>query len=243
MLHRGEKLYEGKAKVVYRTDDPDKLILHFKDTVTAFDGLKSTELKGKGALNNAISSLIFEVLERKGVKTHYIAKISDSEMLVWKADRFPVEVVVRNVAAGSAVKRLGLKEGTPFRKPLLEFFLKSDELHDPLICAEHIEALDLAPPKSIPIMKRSALRVNRILKDIFAKRGILLVDFKLEFGKLPDGSTAVVDEISPDSMRLWDSRTGEKLDKDRFRYDLGDLLKGYGEILKRLEGAEAPPQA
>lgn len=234
MPRRGNKLYEGKAKIVYETEDPHKLILHFKDTVSAFDGLKKEKLRGKGSLNNTISSLLFEILESRGVKTHYIQKISDNEMLVWRAERFPVEVVVRNVSAGSILKRLGLKEGERFKKPLVEFFYKNDELHDPLICAEHIEALGLAPVHAVPLMKETALRVNEILGELFAKQGILLVDFKLEFGRLPDGSVGVVDEISPDSMRLWDSRTGEKLDKDRFRYDLGDLLEGYREVLKRL---------
>ncbi len=234
MPRRGNKLYEGKAKIVYETEDPHKLILHFKDTVSAFDGLKKEKLRGKGSLNNTISSLLFEILEGRGVKTHYIQKISDNEMLVWRAERFPVEVVVRNVSAGSILKRLGLKEGERFKKPLVEFFYKNDELHDPLICAEHIEALGLAPAHAVPLMKETALRVNEILGELFAKQGILLVDFKLEFGRLPDGSVGVVDEISPDSMRLWDSRTGEKLDKDRFRYDLGDLLEGYREVLRRL---------
>ncbi len=234
MPEKRGKLYEGKAKVVYETEDPRKLILHFKDSVTAFDGLKSEELKGKGSINNTISSLIFELLESRGVKTHFIRKLTENEMLVWRAERFPVEVVVRNVAAGSVVRRLGLEEGRRFEKPLVEFFYKSDELHDPLICAEHIEAFGFAPPESIPLMKETALKVNAILREFFSRHGITLVDFKLEFGRLPDGSTAVVDEITPDSMRLWDSRTGEKLDKDRFRYDLGDLLEGYREILKRL---------
>jgi len=234
MPQRGNKLYEGKAKIVYETEDPRKLILHFKDAVSAFDGLKKEVLEGKGALNNTISSLLFEILESRGVKTHYIQKISDREMLVWRAKPFPLEVVVRNVSAGSILRRLGLREGERFRKPLVEFFYKNDELHDPLICAEHIEALDLAPARAVPLMKKTALRINEILRDLFSAQGILLVDFKLEFGRLPDGSIGVVDEISPDSMRLWDSGTGEKLDKDRFRYDLGDLLEGYREVLRRL---------
>jgi len=228
------KLYEGKAKVVYETDEPDKLILHFKDTVTAFDGTKRAELVGKGALNNAISSLIFQILKAEGVKTHFIEKLSDNEMLVWKAERFPVEVVVRNVAAGSLVKRLGLREGERFSKPLVEFFYKSDELHDPLICEAHIDLLNLAPLEAVPVMKETALRVNEVLEDLFGKCGMILVDFKLEFGILPDGSVGIVDELSPDSMRLWEAKSGEKLDKDRFRFDLGDLLEGYRRILDRL---------
>ncbi len=231
---RGRKLYEGKAKIVYETEDPNKLILYFKDTATAFDGIKRAELKGKGALNNTISSLIFEILNQHHIKTHYIRKISDNEMLVWKAERFLVEVVVRNVAAGSVVKRLGFKEGEKFRKPLVEFFYKNDELHDPMVCEAHIELMELAPIEIIPLMKSAALKVNDILSKFFRENGIVLVDFKLEFGRLPDGSVGIVDEISPDSMRLWDERTGEKLDKDRFRFDLGDLLEGYRKILRKI---------
>ncbi|WP_457599910.1 phosphoribosylaminoimidazolesuccinocarboxamide synthase [Hydrogenivirga sp.] len=234
MPGKRKKLYEGKAKIVYETDEPDRLILHFKDTATAFDGVKRAELKGKGALNNTISSLIFELLHRKGIRTHFIEKLSDNEMLVWKAERFLVEVVVRNVAAGSVVKRLGLREGERFEKPLVEFFYKNDELHDPLVCESHIELMKLAPLEALPVMRETALKVNEVLSGFFKEHGITLVDFKLEFGRLPDGSVGVVDEISPDSMRLWDAKTGEKLDKDRFRFDLGDLLEGYRKILKQI---------
>ncbi len=233
-MEKKRVLYEGKAKIVYETNDPDKLILYFKDTATAFDGVKKAEIKGKGAINNTISSIIFEILNSKGIKTHYIKKISENEMLVWRAERFLVEVVVRNVATGSIVKRLGIKEGTRFEKPLVEFFYKNDELHDPLVCEQHIELLNLAPKEAIPYMKETALRVNEILYEFFDKHGIILVDFKLEFGKLPDGSIAIVDEITPDSMRLWDKKTGEKLDKDRFRFDLGDLLEGYKKVLESI---------
>ncbi len=234
MPEKRSKLYEGKAKIVYETEDPDKLILLFKDTATAFDGLKKAELKGKGALNNTISSLMFEILHKHGIRTHFIEKLSENEMLVWRADRFLVEVVVRNVAAGSVVKRLGFKEGKRFDKPLIELFYKNDELHDPIVCESHVEIMNLAPVEALPTMKRVALRVNEILSNFFRNHGITLVDFKLEFGKLPDGSVGIVDEISPDSMRLWDSKTGEKLDKDRFRFDLGDLLEGYRQIFRRI---------
>lgn len=234
MPRKLRKLYEGKAKIVYETEDPHRLVLQFKDTATAFDGIKKAELEGKGAINNTISSLIFEILNRHGVRTHFIEKLSENEMLVWRAERFLVEVVVRNVAAGSIVKRLGIKEGERFEKPLVEFFYKNDELHDPLVCESHIELLKLAPPEALPMMRETALRVNELLSKLFSDKGIVLVDFKLEFGKLPDGSVAVVDEISPDSMRLWDAETGEKLDKDRFRFDLGDLLEGYRKILDRI---------
>ncbi len=234
MVKRTKKLYEGKAKVVYETDDPNKLILFFKDSATAFDGAKKAELKGKGALNNTISSLIFEILNSKGIRTHFIERLSDNEMLVWRAKRFPVEVVVRNIAAGSVVKRLGFKEGEEFKKPLVELFYKNDELHDPLICEEHIQLMNLAPVEALPLMKETALKVNDILREFFSEHHIKLVDFKLEFGLLPDGELAIVDEISPDSMRLWDANTGEKLDKDRFRFDLGDLLEGYRKVLNRI---------
>ncbi len=236
-MRRLKKLYEGKAKIVYETEDPNKVILFFKDTASAFDGVKRAEIKGKGEINNTISSILFEILERKGVRTHYVEKVSEREMLVWRAERFPVEVVVRNLAAGSIVKRIGIEEGTEFKRPLVEFFMKNDQLHDPMVCEDHIVLLGLAPEEAIPIMKETALKVNEILRDVFSKAGIKLVDFKLEFGRIPDGSVAVVDEITPDSMRLWDERTGEKLDKDRFRFDLGDLLEGYRKVL---EGLQSP---
>ena len=235
-MEKVRKLYEGKAKIVYETPEPDKVILEFKDTATAFDGIKKEEIKGKGSTNAEITSLIFEILEKKGIKTHFIKKLSDRDILVWKAERFPVEVVVRNLSAGSFTKRYGIKEGTPLKEPLVEFFMKSDELHDPMVCINHIKLLGLAPIELIPEMEKIALKVNEILKDLFSKKGILLVDFKLEFGRLPDGSLAIVDEITPDSMRLWDKSTGEKLDKDRFRFDLGDLLEGYKKVLSKLAG-------
>ena len=233
-MEKLRKLYEGKAKIVYETEDPNKLILEFKDVATAFDGMKKAEIKGKGSLNNEISSIIFKILEENEIKTHFIEKLSDKEMLVWKAQRFPLEVVVRNVAAGSFCKRYGVKEGTPIEPPLVEYFMKSDELHDPMVCLNHIRVLNLAPVELVPEMEKISLKVNEILKKIFEKSEFLLVDFKLEFGILPDGSLAIVDEISPDSMRVWDKRTGEKLDKDRFRFDLGDLLEGYKKILFKI---------
>jgi phosphoribosylaminoimidazole-succinocarboxamide synthase len=232
---RKKKIQEGKAKIIYETQDPQKLILFFKDTATAFDGDKKAYLQGKGSINCRISSIIFALLEKKGIKTHFIEQISESEMLVWRARRFPVEVVVRNLAAGSITRRLGLKEGERFQKPLLELFYKNDQLHDPLICESHVEILNLAPLSALGPMKETALKVNEVLSEFFASHGITLVDFKLEFGELPDGSIAVVDEITPDSMRLWEVNTGEKLDKDRFRYDLGDLLEGYRKVLERIQ--------
>ncbi|MFN7065928.1 MAG: phosphoribosylaminoimidazolesuccinocarboxamide synthase [Aquificaceae bacterium] len=228
-------LYEGKAKIVYEVDK-DKCLLYYKDTVTAFDATKKAHIEDKGVINNTISSLLFQLLEEKGIKTHFIEKVSDREMLVWKAKRLDLEVVVRNTAAGSLCKRLGLKEGERLRKPLVEFFYKRDDLHDPLICIEHTLVLGIANRKTLMEMKRIAKRVNGILSSFFKDHGLMLVDFKLEFGFLSDGSLAVIDEISPDTCRLWDLRTGEKLDKDRFRFDLGDLMEGYRKILQKVQG-------
>jgi phosphoribosylaminoimidazole-succinocarboxamide synthase len=230
-----DKVYEGKAKIVYRTEDPDKYILYFKDTATAFDATKKAQIVGKGELNNTISSLIFDMLEKKGIKTHFIRKLSQREMLVWRAKRFDVEVVVRNITTGSLCKRLGIEEGRLLHKPLVEFFYKNDTLHDPLLCYEHILLLELLKEEQVSVLKKTALEVNEILKDFFKERGLLLVDFKLEFGELPDGKIAIVDEISPDTCRLWDAKTGEKLDKDRFRFDLGDLIEGYKKVLERIQ--------
>ncbi len=231
-----EKLYEGKAKVIYKTEEEDKVIVFFKDSATAFDATKRAEIEGKGVINNTISSLLFELLEKSGIKTHYIKKISDREMLVWRAKRFDLEVVVRNITAGSLCKRLGLEEGLEIKPPLVEFFYKNDRLHDPLICVEHIRLLNLAEDWQVQSMKEMALKTNQVLREFFKEHGLLLVDFKLEFGILPDGSLAVVDEISPDTCRLWDAKTREKLDKDRFRFDLGDLMEGYRRVLEKIQG-------
>jgi phosphoribosylaminoimidazole-succinocarboxamide synthase len=231
-----EKLYEGKAKVIYKTEEGDKVIVFFKDSATAFDATKKAEIEGKGVINNTISSLLFELLEKSGIKTHYIKKVSDREMLVWRAKRFDLEVVVRNITAGSLCKRLGLEEGLELKPPLVEFFYKNDQLHDPLVCVEHIKLLNLAEDWQVQSIKEMALKTNQVLKEFFKEHGLLLVDFKLEFGILPDGSLAVIDEISPDTCRLWDAKTGEKLDKDRFRFDLGDLMEGYRRVLEKIQG-------
>ncbi|MEN3028186.1 MAG: phosphoribosylaminoimidazolesuccinocarboxamide synthase [Aquificaceae bacterium] len=228
-------LYEGKAKIVYQVEE-DKCLVYFKDTATAFDATKRANIEGKGILNNAISSLLFQLLEERGIRTHFIKKVSDREMLVWRAKRYDLEVVVRNITAGSLCKRLGLKEGQKLKKPLVELFYKRDDLHDPLICAEHALLLGLADRREIGEMLRMALKVNKVLKDFFKDHGLLLVDFKLEFGRLPDRTIGVIDEISPDTCRLWDAKTGEKLDKDRFRFDLGDLLEGYRKVLEKVQG-------
>lgn len=230
-------LYEGKAKIVYEIEgEHKKYIIFFKDTATAFDATKSAKIEGKGVLNNTISSLLFELLEKNGIKTHFVQKISDREMLVWKAKRFDLEVVVRNITAGSICKRLGLKEGERLKKPIVEFFYKNDKLHDPLICIDHALLLGIADKKALKDTVKIALKVNTILKRFFKSHGLLLVDFKLEFGRLVDGTLAVIDEISPDTCRLWDAKTGEKLDKDRFRFDLGDLIEGYKKVLEKVQG-------
>ena len=228
-------LYEGKAKKVYEVDK-DKCLIYFKDTATAFDATKKAEVEGKGILNNAISSLLFKLLEEKGVKTHFIERVSEREMLVWRAKRIDLEVVVRNITAGSICKRLGFKEVEKLKKPLVEFFYKNDQLHDPLICIEHAVLLNIADKRTLKDIVKIALKVNTILKSFFKSHGLLLVDFKLEFGRLPEGTLAVIDEISPDTCRLWDAKTGEKLDKDRFRFDLGDLLEGYKKVFERVQG-------
>ncbi len=233
-LEKKEKLYEGKAKVIYATDEPDKVIAYFKDEATAFNALKKEVIEGKGVINNKISSLFFKLLESNGIPTHFIKQLSDREMLVYKVEIIPVEVVVRNLATGSIVKRLGIPEKTEFKPPLVEFYLKNDELGDPIICREHIIAMKLATDEEVEKMKELALKVNEILSEFMDKHGIILVDFKLEFGK-KDGKIVVADEISPDTCRFWDKKTGERMDKDRFRLDLGDLTKYYEEVLKRIK--------
>lgn len=234
-MEKGQKLYEGKAKIVYETEEPDKVIIYFKDDTTAFDGIKKEQITGKGVINNTISSMIFELLQKRGIPTHYIKKLSDREMLAYKVEIIPVEVVVRNYAAGSFTRRYGIEEGTRLEKPLVETFWKNDELHDPLVCEEHIDLLKLANLDDVKEMKEIALKVNEVLKDFFAAKNIILVDFKLEFGKTAEGKLVLADEISPDSCRLWDAKTKKKLDKDVFRYDLGSLQEVYKELLKRLE--------
>ncbi|HHG75124.1 MAG TPA: phosphoribosylaminoimidazolesuccinocarboxamide synthase [Persephonella sp.] len=233
-MEKREKLYEGKAKIIYATDQPDRVIAYFKDSATAFDAVKKATIKGKGVLNNTISSFFFQLLGEKGIPTHFIKKLSDREMLIYKVQIIPVEVVVRNLAAGSIVRRLGIPEKTRFEPPLIEFYLKNDELHDPIICEQHIYAMDLAKPEEVQKMKEIALKVNEIIKEFMEKQGVILVDFKLEFGR-KDGQIVLADEISPDTCRFWDAKTGESLDKDRFRFDLGDLIEGYKKILEKIE--------
>lgn len=234
MKRRG-LLYEGKAKKLYETTDPELLWVEFKDDATALDGLKKESLPEKGILNKRISTIIFEMLEARGVKTHFVRSLDERVMLVKRLAIIPVEVIVRNLAAGSLSKKLGLAEGMPLKQTVIEFCLKSDELHDPMINHYHIYALELAAPEEMEQVEEQALLINSLLIPFFAERGITLVDFKLEFGR--SGDTIILgDEISPDSCRLWDSASGEMLDKDRFRRDLGGVTDSYRQVLKRIGG-------
>ena len=226
-------LYEGKAKKVFLTDDPDILWIEYKDDATAFDGKKKGTIMGKGELNNAISSIFFSMLKDHGIENHFVEKISDTEQLVKRTDIIMVEVIVRNIAAGGMAKRLGIPEGTPLKSTVVEFCYKSDELGDPMINDYHIAALDLATKEQVAEITDITLKVNEVLKQYLAERKVKLVDFKLEFG-LFHGKVLLSDEISPDTCRFWDSETNEKLDKDRFRRDMGHVEDAYREILKRL---------
>ena len=232
-MKRLEQLYEGKAKKVFLTDDPDVVLVSYKDDATAFNGIKKGQIKDKGIVNNICSNHLFRLLESKGVPTHYIEQINERETYVKKVQIVPLEVIVRNIAAGSMSKRLGIPEGKVLAKPVVEFSYKCDELGDPLINDDHAIAMELATPEEIATIKAMALKVNDILKEYFAEIGVTLVDFKLEFGRFK-GGIVLADEISPDTCRFWDSKTGEKLDKDRFRRDLDDVDKGYREIKKRM---------
>jgi phosphoribosylaminoimidazole-succinocarboxamide synthase len=230
-------LYEGKAKRIYETDHGQVVWVQYKDDATAFNGEKKDKITGKGELNNQISSLLFQVLNQAGVKSHFMKKLSATEQLVKKVDILPLEVVVRNTVAGSLAKRTGLEEGTQLSHTLVEFYYKNDDLGDPLLNTDHIRELNLATPEQIETMKEEALSVNRVLEKQFSDHGIVLVDFKLEFGLTPDGELLLADEVSPDTCRLWDAKTMEKFDKDVFRRDLGDLTTAYREILTRLGGS------
>jgi phosphoribosylaminoimidazole-succinocarboxamide synthase len=228
-----KKLYEGKAKIVYATSDKDLVIQHFKDDATAFNALKRGTIEGKGVVNNKMSSTLFELLGKKGISTHWVARLNDRDMLVKKLDIVKVEVVVRNVYAGSLAKRLGVEEGVPLKSPILEFYYKDDALGDPLVNEYHIAALKLATPRELKQIADLALKVNKVLKPFFDRKGVILVDFKLEFGR-HKGKIILGDEISPDTCRFWDKKTREKLDKDRFRRDLGNVEGAYQEMLKRV---------
>ena len=232
-MQKGEQLYEGKAKKVFLTEDPDALIVSYKDDATAFNGLKKGTIAGKGAINNRMSNYLFRVIEREGVPTHYVQEISDRETVVRKVEIVPLEVIIRNVAAGSFSKRLGISEGTELAEPTIEFSYKNDELEDPLINSYFAKALKLATQDELETIKKYAFMVNDILRVEFLKAGLRLIDFKIEFGRF-HGKIILADEISPDTCRLWDAKTGEKLDKDRFRRDLGNVEEAYIEVAKRL---------
>jgi phosphoribosylaminoimidazole-succinocarboxamide synthase len=232
-----ELLYEGKAKRIYSTDKEGVLRVDYKDDATAFNGEKHAVLTGKGQLNNAISTIIFEMLREAGVANHFIEKISETEQLVKSVSIIPVEVVVRNLAAGSMAKRLGLEEGRPLKNPIVEFYYKRDDLGDPLITVDHVYDLDLATPEEVKKLQTYALKVNDILTAYFSKFNIKLVDFKLEFGRSKEtGEILLADEVSPDTCRLWDKSTGERLDKDVFRRNIGNLQEAYGKLLERIGG-------
>jgi phosphoribosylaminoimidazole-succinocarboxamide synthase len=233
-MEKCELLYEGKAKKVYATEDPALLVVAYKDDATAFNGKKKGTIAGKGVVNNRMSNFLMARLEEAGVPTHLVRELSERETLVKKVDIIPLEVVVRNVSAGSFSRRYGVEEGLVFAAPTVEFSYKNDALDDPLIPECHILALALALEDELEVIRGLALRVNAFLRAFWAERGVTLVDFKLEFGRLPDGRIVLADEISPDTCRLWDSSTGEKLDKDRFRRDLGGVEEAYAEIARRL---------
>jgi phosphoribosylaminoimidazole-succinocarboxamide synthase len=231
-----EQIYEGKAKKVFKTDDEALVIVEYKDDATAFNGLKKGTIVGKGIINNKMSNMLMQLLEKHGVPTHYVEQLSDRETLVKKVSIVPLEVIIRNVSAGSFAKNYGVEEGIVFEEPTIEFSYKNDALGDPLINQYHALALKLATKEEIETIKNYAFKVNEVLKDYFRKLNIDLIDFKLEFGRLADGTIVLADEISPDTCRYWDSTTKEKLDKDRFRRDLGGVEDAYNEVMRRLMG-------
>lgn len=235
-VEKGRLLYEGKAKQLFETDDENILFVSYKDSATAFNGEKKEDIDGKGILNNKITTILFEQLKSKGIESHFVEQISDNEQLVRKVDIIPLEVVVRNIAAGSLSKRLAIKEGTPLKHTIVEFYYKDDELGDPLLTNAHLELLALATPEEIDTLQTKALEINQVLQPIFKEIGVTLIDFKLEFGKTANGEILLADEISPDTCRLWDDKTNNKLDKDVFRRNLGSLTEVYEIILSRLGG-------
>ena len=229
-------LYEGKAKKVFATNDPDLVIVSYKDDATALDGLKKGTITGKGVINNRMSNYLCRLLEKHGVPTHYVEELNDRETVVKKVSIVPLEVIIRNISAGSFAKRYGVEEGIVFAEPTIEFSYKNDDLHDPLINSYHALALGLATKKEIEEIKAMAFKINDILKEYFLSLNVKLVDFKLEFGRLRDGTIVLADEISPDTCRFWDADTNEKLDKDRFRRDMGGVEDAYNEMMKRVFG-------
>lgn len=234
-MTKKEQLYEGKAKRVFKTDNPELLIVSYKDDATAFNGLKKGTIAGKGIINNKMSNLLMQRLDRVGIPTHFVKELSERETLVKKVSIVPLEVIVRNIAAGSFSKRYGVEEGFVFENPTIEFSYKNDDLGDPLMDEYHAIAMKLATPEEIETIKKYAFGVNEQLKAFWTECSVTLVDFKLEFGRLADGTIVLADEISPDTCRLWDTKTGKKLDKDRFRRDLGGVEDAYAEVMKRLE--------
>ncbi|HPU77143.1 MAG TPA: phosphoribosylaminoimidazolesuccinocarboxamide synthase [Thermosynergistes sp.] len=238
-MTKGELLYEGKAKKLYAMDDPALCIMEYKDELTAFNALKKATMAGKGRLNNLISSKIFEHLNASGFPTHFIRRLDELNQLVKRVTIVPLEVVVRNLTTGSICKRLGVQEGMRLPRPLVEFYLKNDALGDPLVLEDHALLFGWATEEELGRMKKLALDVNKALSELFEKLNIFLVDFKLEFGKDRDGNLVIADEVSPDTCRLWDRTSGDRLDKDRFRKDMGNVLEAYEEIWRRLEEMKA----
>ena len=235
-MEKTVQLYEGKAKKVYATDDPNLVIVSYKDDATAFDGTKRGTIVGKGSINNRMTNYLMQLLEKNGIPTHFVEELNDRETVVKKVSIVPLEVIIRNISAGSFAKRFGVEEGIVFDEPTIEFSYKNDELHDPLMNAYHAIALKLATREEIEQIKAMAFKINAILKEYFLHLNVKLVDFKLEFGRLPDGSIVLADEISPDTCRYWDATTNEKLDKDRFRRDLGGVEDAYNEMMRRVFG-------
>ncbi|MEH7544646.1 MULTISPECIES: phosphoribosylaminoimidazolesuccinocarboxamide synthase [Bacillaceae] len=236
-MEKLEQLYEGKAKRVFKTSEPETYWIEYKDAATAFNGEKKAQIAGKGTLNNEISAIFLSLLKEKGVDNHFIKKISATEQIVQQVEIIPIEVVVRNIAAGSLAKRLGWEEGKELPKTIVEFYYKNDDLGDPMINYDHIDILGLAAEQELVEIRKQALKINEILKEFLQNKNIILVDFKLEFGKTPAGTIILADEISPDTCRFWDADTMKKLDKDRFRRDLGSVEEAYQEILRRIGGS------
>ena len=236
-MEKKNMLYEGKAKKVFETENPEVLIVSYKDDATAFNGLKKGSIAGKGVINNQMSNLLMQGLEKKGVPTHFVEELSERETAVKRVRILPLEVIIRNISAGSFSKRYGVEEGIVFDQPTIEFSYKNDELGDPLLNDDHAIALKLCTREELETVKKYAFIVNDFLKDVWKTCGVTLVDFKIEFGKTADGTIVLADEISPDTCRLWDSETGEKLDKDRFRRDMGGVEEAYIEVMKRLRQA------
>ena len=232
-MEKRKFIYEGKAKRLHETDDPDLLIQEFKDDATAFDATKRGTIMGKGVVNNTLSEKIFTLLSKKGIPTHFVERLNDRDMLVRRVEIVPIEVTMRNIVAGGMAKLLGLEEGIVLNRPVLEYHYQEDRLHDPLVNDYHILALNIAAEKELETIKKYSFRINEMLKDFFDSKGLILVDFKLEFGRFK-GKIILADEISPDTCRLWDKTTKEKLDKDRFRRDLGNVEEAYQEVLRRV---------